>query len=169
MWELTAPLIYLFHLVLNENKPGASGRCFPGLRVIGVREEQIINLAFEQEQEHLCWAHRPLCAVVLVSSRLEKQGEMLARFGVGRMLLGEEVWYPSSLVGGYALGAAGSVPLEVTVFDLLPYCCNCLHGFCSEKITLLISQPVVIQLEPAAEMPGGVAHTQIPGPHPQTS
>lgn len=123
---------------------------------------------FEQQQEHLCWAPEPLCAVVLVSSRLEKQ-EVLARLRVGRMLLGEEVWYPSPLMGRYALGAVGSVPLEVTVSDLLPYCCNCLHGICSEKIPVLISQPVVLQLEPAAEMPGGLAHTQIPGPHSQTS
>lgn len=105
---------------------------------------------------------------MLVSPRLEKQGELLARPGVGRMLRGEDVWYPSSLMGGHALGAAGNVPLEVTVFDLLPYCCNCLHGFCSEKIPILISQPMVLQLEPAAELPGGLAHTQIPGPHPQT-
>lgn len=60
------------------------------------------------------------------------------------MLLGEEVWYPSPLMGRYALGAVGSVPLEVTVSDLLPYC-NCLHGICSEKIPVLISQPVVLQ------------------------
>ena len=94
---------------------------------------------------------------------------MLARFGVGRMLLGEEVWYPSSLVGGYALGAAGSVPLEVTVFDLLPYCCNCLHGFCSEKITMLISQPVVLQLEQASVSAGRLVKIKIAGPNPRAS
>ena len=76
---------------------------------------------------------------------------------------------PLSPMGWYALGAVGSVPLEVAIFDLMPYCCNCLHGFCSEKIPVLVSQPVVLQLEPAAEMPGGLAHTQIPGPHSQTS
>ena len=63
--------------------------------------------------------------------------------------------------------AAGSVPLEVTVFDLLTYCWNCHHGLCLEEIHVLISQPVVLKLEPAAESPGGLVKTQIPGPHPQ--
>lgn len=42
------------------------GSASPVSGVIGVvLGEQIINLVFEQQQKHLCWAPEPLCAVVL--------------------------------------------------------------------------------------------------------